>query len=137
MDAHRRDALAAEVDRGGQASIRNLALAEAAVLRGQFNVAKVLRALAHTQRVQALAAARLLTHDDDPAETFRSILAELEDSSILDPATLSVSSHAPAQSLADGPAMVRERAQDIARRALASVVQHSDVTETDVAQSLW
>jgi len=124
MDAHRRDALAAEVSRGGQASVRNLALAEAAVLRGQFNVAKVLRALAHTQRVQALAAARLLTHDIDPAETLRVILAELENAS-------------PRDTTADGTVGVRERAQDIACRALASIAEHSDVTETDVAQALW
>lgn len=46
------------IRRGSYAYVRNLAAAEAAVLRGQFNLAKVLRALAHSQRAQALAAAR-------------------------------------------------------------------------------
>ena len=47
MNRTLQDQLTAEIDRGGQASIRNLALAEAAVLRGQFNLAKVLRTGSH------------------------------------------------------------------------------------------
>ena len=34
---------------------------------GQFDLAKVLRALAHTQRVQAMTAARVLAQEMDPA----------------------------------------------------------------------
>jgi hypothetical protein len=40
MNRTLQDQLMAEIDRSGRASIRNLALAEAAVLRGQFNLAK-------------------------------------------------------------------------------------------------
>ncbi len=118
-----RDALATEVARGGRASVRNLALAEAAVVRGQFNLAKVLRALAHTQRVQALAAARLLAPDIDPAEVLGTIAAELAEP-------------LPDASVA-GAAAVRERANGIARRAEASLAGHHDVTEMDIGQFLW
>lgn len=52
MDQTIRTDLEATVRHGGEASIRNLAEAEAAVLRGQFNLAKLLRAVAHAQRVQ-------------------------------------------------------------------------------------
>jgi rubrerythrin len=117
------DRLTAEVGRGGRAYVRNLALAEAAVPRGQFNLAKVLRALAHAQRAQAMAAARLVAQNLDPVEALRTILAELEE--------------VPADGgVASAPA-VRERALDIARRALASLAGQSDVTESDVAQSVW
>ena len=115
--------LTAEIDRGGRASIRNLALAEAAVLRGQFNLAKVLRALAHTQRVQAMTAARVLAQEMDPREALRMIVEESADDSA-DPVTAILQA-------------VRERAQDVARRAHASLSEHGDVSETDVAQSLW
>ncbi len=77
-DNTRRD-LDAQVGIGGHAYVRNLAAAEAAVLRGQFNLARVLRALAHSQRAQALAAARLLAADHDPAAVLEPILTELAD----------------------------------------------------------
>jgi len=137
MEPNPRDPLMAEVDRGGRAYIRNLALAEVAVLRGQFNVAKVLRALAHAQRVQATAAARLLVHDLNPAEAFRTILAELENPSISGSAAMTISSDPLLRSWVEESIVVRARAQDLARRALARLKGHSDVTETDVAQTLW
>ena len=122
MESDLRDRMAVEVERGGRAYVRNLAAAELAVLRGQFNAAKVLRTLAHAQRGRALEAARVLAGDLDPADVFRTVLGEL------DPAAAGGSAMTPA---------VAERAQDIARRALASIRGRSDVKEADVAQSLW
>ena len=123
MNRTLQDQLTAEIDRGGRASICNLALAEAAVLRGQFNLAKVLRALAHTQRVQAMTAARVLAQEMDPREALRMIVEESADDPA-DPGTAILRA-------------VRERAQDVARRAHTSLSEHGDVSETDVAQSLW
>jgi hypothetical protein len=54
-DLHHR--LEAQAALGGQAYVRILAAAEATVLWGQFNLAKVPRALAHSQRAQAMGAA--------------------------------------------------------------------------------
>jgi len=59
-----------------QAYVRNLVVAEKAVLAGQFNVAKVLRAAAHSQRVLAMNAARL-TSDSDATKVFEVIIHEL------------------------------------------------------------
>jgi rubrerythrin len=130
MDADFRDWLVAEAERGGRAYIRNLAAAEAAVLRGQFNAAKVLRALAHTQRALAMDAARLLARDSDPADAFGTVLADLDAGSGADHLT----ARHPA---AERVAAVRARARDIAGRAQTSMAGQSDVKEWDVAQSVW
>ena len=117
------DELAAEVTRGGAASVRNLALAEAAVVRGQFNLAKVLRALAHAQRVQALRAARCLAELQDPDEALATIAAGV--------------AVAPPTALGTEAGAVHARAQDILRRAQRSLASQSDVSEMAVAQVLW
>ena len=64
---------------GGHAYVRNLAGAEQAILRGQFNLAKVLRAAAHSQRVQAMDHGRVLVKEMDPAALLHEIVTELED----------------------------------------------------------
>jgi rubrerythrin len=133
VDSAERRQLEAAVTLGGRASLRDLAAAEAAVLRGQFNLAKVLRALAHTQRVQGMNAARLLAAEEQPALVLDTILAELENAS---PATSApVTSPAfPAASVDDRIARtVQERAQALAARSVASLRAHSDVAESDVA----
>lgn len=61
----------AEVQKGGHAYVRNLAAAEAAVVNGQFNVAKALRASARTQRILAMEAARLLVVIWTPLNCFK------------------------------------------------------------------
>ena len=87
--------------------VENLAAAEELVRRGQFNAAKVLRALAHAQRSEAMTRAR---HDEvDLPELLRRNHAALTD-----------------------PA-----ARDIAARALASLAHHTDVAESDVNQHIW
>jgi hypothetical protein len=133
MDSAAQRQLEADVTRGGGASLRDLAAAEAAVLRGQFNLAKVLRALAHTQRVQGMNAARLLAAESQPALVLGAILAELQGS----PSTASAPITPPAFR---GPSvddlnvrLVQERAQTIAERAVASLRSYSDVAESAVA----
>jgi hypothetical protein len=133
VDNDLRHRLEAQVTLGGTASVRNLAASETAVLRGQFNLAKVLRALAHSQRVQAMGAARLLAAEDDPATVLGTIFTELEGR----PSEGAAIAGPPA--LAEGSASrtVRERAQAIVQRSIATLRGHSDVDERDVAQFLF
>lgn len=134
MDNELRHRLVGQVMLGGQAYVRNLAAAEGAVMRGQFNLAKVLRALAHSQRVQAIGAARLLAAADDPATVLGTILTELEGQPAAGNSTATASAAPPGP--LDGSATVRERARDLVRRSIQSLQSHSDVMETDVAQIL-
>ena len=102
---------------GGAAYVRNLAAAEAAVLRGQFNLAKVLRAFAHAQRTQAVAAARGQAEAVDGAAVLGAIQQEL--------------------ALVDSSGPVRQRLEALLTRATESLTHHSDIQETDVDQFLW
>ncbi len=120
MDDTLRQDLDTQVRIGSQAYVRNLAAAEAAVARGQFNLAKVLRAMAHSQRAQALDAARRVPDAPDPVLALRTSLAELADGR-----------RAP---VPEPMATVRDRARDVARRAVDSLRTQSDVPETVVAQ---
>ena len=120
MDDTLRQDLDTQVRTGGHAYVRNLAAAEAAVMRGQFNLAKVLRALGHSQRAQALAAARLMIAEQDPAMAVRSSLRELADGGQVP--------------LPERTATVHDRARDIAQRAVTSLETHRDVPERVVAQ---
>lgn len=92
----------------GELYVENLAAAEELVRRGDFNAAKVLRALAHTHRATALNARRS-AGGVDVADLLRRNLAVLTDAS----------------------------ARDVAQRALESLAHHKDVSEEDVAQHLW
>jgi rubrerythrin len=123
--------LITQVHQGGYAYVRNLAAAEAAILRGQFNLAKVLRASAHAQRVLALGAARLLGSESSAIALLRTNLLEL--------------ASAPAQEEMDSEIRVKlkqfvgiqERTREVILRAMRSLDTHADVMESDVAQSLW
>lgn len=119
-----------EVQKGGAAYVRNLAAAEAAVLRGQFNVAKILRAVAHSQRIQAMNAARLLGGEPDATGLFGTIFTELDGNS---PFT----APAEVQAELEQGRQVRHAAQEILKRAIASLENNPDVLESDVAQMLW
>ena len=57
--------LIAQYKVGAMAYVRNLSAAEDAVQKGHFNIAKVLRAAAHTQRILAMDAARLMAGKTD------------------------------------------------------------------------
>jgi hypothetical protein len=133
VDSAVRRQLEAEVTLAGRAALRNLAAAEAAVPRGQFNLAKVLRALAHTQRVRGMNVARLLASEEQPALVLDAILAELQNTS--PSASTPVASPVfQAPTVDDHTAhTVQERAQGIAARSIASLRSHSDVAESDVA----
>lgn len=119
-----------EVTRGARAYVRNLAAAEAAVLRGQFNVAKVLRAVAHSQRVQALEHGRQLIGEAKPVGLFRAILEELDEGENL-PTRVS----GPPRS--EASVRVRARLKNLVQRCIASLEGEPDILEDDVSQSLW
>lgn len=108
------------IERAGGAYIRDMAAVEAAVLRGQFNVAKVLRAAAHAQRALALDEARRTYGDAGAAALLSSVADELRG--------LSTTGHATA---------IKSSLLGIIERALASLKQNPDILESDVAQSLW
>jgi rubrerythrin len=135
MDAKQRR-LAAEVRKGSQAYVRNLVAAEAAVQRGQFNVAKVLRAAAHAQRVLAMEAARLSRSNRPPAVLLRALLREF----VQAPRRAKVRATArgsAARAERERAASVRSRLRGILQRSVASLEHHPDVLESDVAQHLW
>jgi len=118
---------------GGQAYVRNLAAAEAAVQRGQFNVAKVLRAVAHTQRTQALSAARILAAELSPDRLLATLGEELTGKSNAVP----VGTEPAVAVVVDRLAAVGRRAADLVRRTGMSLKEYDDVPESEVAQTLW
>ena len=93
------------------------------MLRGQFNLAKVLRATAHTQRIQAMEAARSELDDGDPTDLLRTLLREGEA-----PLSGAMLSHS---------AVVHQQVLELLRRSLDSLRAHPDVSESDVPLSLW
>ena len=98
---------------GAYSYLRSLAVAEAAIPKGQFNLAKVLRALAHAQRAQAIRAARQIADNLEPSAALHLSLAETD--------------------LVE-PAAVREQMKDIVLRSIKSLETNSDVGEADVSQ---
>ena len=66
MDEHLTDQLQEAVAQESQAVIRCLVAAERAVEDGRFNIAKVMRAAAHTARIRAMHLQRLLTAQGSP-----------------------------------------------------------------------
>ena len=119
--------LALEVATGSQAYVRNLTAAERAILRGQFNVAKVLRAAAHAQRTWAMNAARLLERGLDPADLLAGILGELEQGLEADEALVEAQQQS---------ATARQRLIGILQRSMDSLAENPDVLERDVPLSL-
>lgn len=137
MNPDLKQQLIAEVHMGGHAYVRNLAAAESAVLRGQFNLAKVLRASAHAQRMLSMEAARLLAGDWDPTELLQRIVTELEHESGPEVNTTAPDIDSAIEAKLAQFAAVRERLKDVARRSLASLRANKDVMESDVSQFLW
>jgi rubrerythrin len=123
--------LNAQVRQGGYAYVRNLAAAEAAIQRGQFNLAKVLRASAHAQRALALGAARLLGSESSAIELLQSNLSEL----VRTPAPEDMAPEV--RRKLNQFARIQERTHDLILRSMSSLKTHADVMESDVAQSLW
>jgi rubrerythrin len=134
MESELKKQLTSEVERGGVAYIRNLVGAEQAILRGQFNMAKVLRATAHSQRVMAMEAARLLDMEHDEQDILTVILEEIGTDKDID-----VSEHVDSMThnRLGQSVKVREGLRDIVQRSLVSLESNSDILESDVAQILW
>jgi len=133
LESNLKQELTAELARGGQAYIRNLAAAERAILQGQFNLAKVLRAAAHSQRVMAMEAARLLEDDLDAQVLLNTILAEIGEDKDLDRFVVEESkNYSRLKQSTDARASLR----DIVQRSLTSLENNPDISENDVAQFL-
>ena len=140
MDAHFLTQLETLIVSESETVIRCLVAAEVAVEDGRFNIAKVMRAAAHTARVRAMALQRLragLTPEMgnmvQECDRFR------EQRDIIDALILEASAQH-----RDDVASQLQRAQqagaslsDILHRSVDSLKQHRDVMESDVAQSLW
>jgi rubrerythrin len=131
MNSDLRKMLIAQVRQGGYAYVRNLAAAEAAILRGQFNLAKVLRAVAHAQRVLALGAARLLGSESSAIALLQTNLSELEGAPVQEEMEPEV------RVKLKQFASIQERTREVILRTMRSLDTHADVMESDVAQSLW
>jgi rubrerythrin len=127
-------ALLAEINTGGQAYIRNLVAAEAAILQGQFNVAKVLRAAAHAQRATAMTAARLLVDELESTALFDTIRTELGRGADLD---MGQAEDKAVRAKFEQMITVQEGLQQIIRRAISSLDANPDVLESDVPIFLW
>jgi rubrerythrin/uncharacterized damage-inducible protein DinB len=120
-----------------RAYIRNLVAAEKAVLAGQFNAAKVLRAAAHTQRVLAMNMARL-SAKSDTGELFETIIQEVEiGKAALHPSPVPPDSVGEMRNRFEQFKVVEDRLKDILSRSLASLKVNSDVLESDVKQFIW
>lgn len=135
MDERLAGKLSEAIDRDSRAAIACLVAAERAVEEGRFNVAKVLRAAAHTARVRAMNFQRLLVAGGSPIAALE---AERErqraERGALDFVFTLVprSEHRIRETVeAAAPLAV------ILDRALESLRTHRDVMESDVAQSLW
>jgi rubrerythrin len=136
MNAQLKERLAAEIAVGSIAYVRNLIAAEAAVMRGQFNVAKILRAAAHTQRALAMNAARLLDANQDPVALFETILDELQRGMELDVLIVDEEEMGIIESLGRS-IVVRQHLNETVRHSIDSLKRHSDVLESAVQQFLY
>jgi rubrerythrin len=120
-----------------RAYVRNLVVAEKAVLTGQFNAAKILRAAAHCQRVLAMNAERL-TGKQEPGKIFEVIIHELElGKAEQDASPVPRNPPEGIQVRLEQFKVVEDRLKEILSRAIASLKDNSDVRESDVAQTLW
>lgn len=140
MDEYLVTQLQAAVASESQAVIHCLVAAEVAVEDGRFNIAKVMRAAAHTARIRAMHLQRLLAAQASPvtpveAEQQRRHAQHLALAEALGRASSSTSPDALRRLhwLQEAAAPVR----DILDRSVDSLCQHRDVMESDVAQSLW
>lgn len=134
------EALGHIVSESATAAMHSLAAAERAVLDGRFNLAKILRASAHSARLTALTAARLLAQDTRPVEVLTSTLALLERQSVArQRVTRLLTEHQVSGAMRGlfNANTASAAVEDVLRRALQSLQENRDVLESDVAQSLW
>jgi rubrerythrin/uncharacterized damage-inducible protein DinB len=137
MNSDRFQTLRSKAQVYSQASIRNLVMAEKAVLAGQFNAAKVLRAAAHSQRVLAMNIARL-NEKPDTGKLFEVIIREVETGKAAqDPAPVPSDSVGEIGARFEQFKVVEDRLKEILARASASLKDNPDVLESDVHQFIW
>jgi rubrerythrin len=98
-----------------------LAAIERAVTSGHFNIAKVLRAVAHVQNAVALDHARSQTANEPSSE----------------PMTQYVVTNYRIDTSDGVPVEATSRMNEIVERSLKSLESNDDVSESDVAQSMW
>jgi rubrerythrin len=122
---------------GGAAYVRNLAAAEDAVMKGQFNLAKVLRAAAHSQRIIAMTIARLYPYKGDHLDLLHIILSEVQDQKGTGFFRDGPQEEIPESEELHRLVKVRERLSDILQRAAAGLENNGEITDADVAQFLW
>jgi uncharacterized damage-inducible protein DinB len=108
---------------GAETYVRFLVAAETAVLRGQFNVAKVLRALATAQRAQAMLVARSDAEKHSPDDLLKQFITRIH---ALDSGTFPPEIR-----------IVLERCVAIAQDTWNSLQDQPDVPEWVVAQRLY
>ncbi len=137
MSSEKIQELITQIEIGALAYVRNLSVAEDAVQKGQFNIAKVLRAAAHSQRILAMGAARLVAGKTDKKYLLEIISKELGNGD----------SRNIFQKLSEDQSQYREKLQqfDFVRRKLADIIDRSlgsletndDIQESDVHQFIW
>lgn len=112
-----------------QGYVQNLVAAERAVLDGQFNLAKVLRAVAYAQRALAMNAARGL--DLSAEDRLDQTLEQIRRYGSLTP-----TGRDPASLIESAMPIVHDRIHEILSRTQESLKSHPDVPEWIVAQRL-
>jgi rubrerythrin len=137
MSSHQIQDLITQLQVGAVAYVRNLSAAEDAVQKGQFNIAKVLRAAAHTQRILAMGAARLMAGKTDKTNLLEVISKELKNydsSNIFEALSEDQIEY---QKKLKQFIVVREKLAEILDRSLNSLKSNYDIQESDVQQFIW
>ncbi len=129
--------LITQIQLGAVAYVRNLSVAEDAIQKGQFNIAKILRAAAHSQRILAMGAARLMAGKTDKTNLLEVISKELtnfDSSNIFEALSEDQSEY---QKTLKQFNVVREKLTEILDRSLNSLKSNYDVQDSDVNQFIW
>lgn len=132
LEGRTADILTSELRAGAIAYVRNLVAAEEAVSRGQFNVAKISRAAAHSQRTLAMNAARLLQPGPDATTLFNGVVAELQAGQASYEDIEPGPDESPLANRLQEAAVVRQQLLEILERSIESLRDNSDVLESDV-----
>jgi rubrerythrin len=123
------------IAQGGYAYIRNLVAAEAAVRRGEFTSAKLLRAAACAQRILAMRLARLDGSESTAVELLKTNVSELRE---LDSALQSTDGpNGEARTVLEQIAQSRKRLEDLLLHAIGSLETQQEILDAEVAQILW
>jgi len=133
MNTQAQSQLREQVDIGGQTYLACLAAAEQAVVNGQFNVAKVLRVIAHAQRAQAQMIARLINDDLDSQGLLSHLGKQLQLSAaaiamVANTESLGSDVRTQLRQIADA----QQKLVELTDRSISSLESNFDVLELDV-----